>query len=159
MIDSFARRHLWDAGLDYQHGTGHGVGAALNVHEGPHVRLFPSVVFDILFTALSVRGFSLAVKGGIFRRETAIAVNLSLPDAGFLVALPTVNGAHSVSWKYASAASRNATAVCTPSEVHVATRATTATTDGRRGMPCFFAVPEGIKGQKHNPCALFTVSQ
>ncbi|CAM9741765.1 unnamed protein product, partial [Laminaria digitata] len=36
MIDSFARRHLWDAGLDYQHGTGHGVGAALNVHEGPH---------------------------------------------------------------------------------------------------------------------------
>ncbi|CAM9757186.1 unnamed protein product [Ectocarpus sp. 12 AP-2014] len=36
MIDAFARRHLWDAGLDYQHGTGHGVGAALNVHEGPH---------------------------------------------------------------------------------------------------------------------------
>lgn len=44
MIDSFARRHLWDAGLDYQHGTGHGVGAALNVHEGPHVRSFPSVI-------------------------------------------------------------------------------------------------------------------
>ncbi len=39
MIDAFARRHLWDAGLDYQHGTGHGVGAALNVHEGPHVSL------------------------------------------------------------------------------------------------------------------------
>lgn len=38
MIDAFARRFLWDAGLDYQHGTGHGVGAALNVHEGPHVR-------------------------------------------------------------------------------------------------------------------------
>ena len=27
--------HLWAAGLDYRHGTGHGVGAALNVHEGP----------------------------------------------------------------------------------------------------------------------------
>jgi Xaa-Pro aminopeptidase len=26
---------LWKAGLDYRHGTGHGVGAALNVHEGP----------------------------------------------------------------------------------------------------------------------------
>lgn len=38
MIDAFARRHLWEAGLDYQHGTGHGVGASLNVHEGPHVR-------------------------------------------------------------------------------------------------------------------------
>lgn len=37
MIDAFARRSLWEAGLDYQHGTGHGVGAALNVHEGPHV--------------------------------------------------------------------------------------------------------------------------
>ncbi|CAM9423954.1 unnamed protein product [Sphacelaria rigidula] len=35
MIDAFARRSLWEAGLDYQHGTGHGVGAALNVHEGP----------------------------------------------------------------------------------------------------------------------------
>lgn len=39
MIDAFARRHLWEVGLDYQHGTGHGVGAALNVHEGPHVSI------------------------------------------------------------------------------------------------------------------------
>ena len=35
VLDAFARRHLWEAGLDYRHGTGHGVGAALNVHEGP----------------------------------------------------------------------------------------------------------------------------
>ncbi len=35
LIDAFARKALWDAGLDYGHGTGHGVGAALNVHEGP----------------------------------------------------------------------------------------------------------------------------
>ncbi|MCH9673379.1 MAG: aminopeptidase P family protein, partial [Gammaproteobacteria bacterium] len=34
-LDSFARRALWDVGLDYGHGTGHGVGAYLNVHEGP----------------------------------------------------------------------------------------------------------------------------
>jgi Xaa-Pro aminopeptidase len=34
-LDSFARRPLWDAGLDYGHGTGHGVGAYLSVHEGP----------------------------------------------------------------------------------------------------------------------------
>jgi len=34
-IDSFARRPLWDAGLDYAHGTGHGVGSFLAVHEGP----------------------------------------------------------------------------------------------------------------------------
>ncbi|MGN6154152.1 MAG: aminopeptidase P family protein [Sphingomicrobium sp.] len=34
-LDSFARRPLWDAGLDYAHGTGHGVGSFLAVHEGP----------------------------------------------------------------------------------------------------------------------------
>ena len=35
-LDSFARAPLWARGLDYRHGTGHGVGAFLNVHEGPH---------------------------------------------------------------------------------------------------------------------------
>ncbi|WP_375403434.1 aminopeptidase P family protein [uncultured Sphingomonas sp.] len=34
-LDSFARRPLWEAGLDYPHGTGHGIGAYLSVHEGP----------------------------------------------------------------------------------------------------------------------------
>ncbi len=34
-LDSFARRPLWDAGVDYAHGTGHGVGSFLAVHEGP----------------------------------------------------------------------------------------------------------------------------
>ena len=34
-LDSFARQFLWDAGLDYAHGTGHGVGSFLAVHEGP----------------------------------------------------------------------------------------------------------------------------
>ena len=34
-IDSFARRPLWEAGLDFDHGTGHGVGSFLSVHEGP----------------------------------------------------------------------------------------------------------------------------
>lgn len=34
-LDSIARVPLWSAGLDYNHGTGHGVGAFLNVHEGP----------------------------------------------------------------------------------------------------------------------------
>ncbi|EGC32771.1 hypothetical protein DICPUDRAFT_155235 [Dictyostelium purpureum] len=34
-IDCIARTHLWNVGLDYAHGTGHGVGSFLNVHEGP----------------------------------------------------------------------------------------------------------------------------
>ena len=42
-LDSLARKFLWEVGLDYSHGTGHGVGAYLNVHEG---RVFG--LFDIL---------------------------------------------------------------------------------------------------------------
>jgi Xaa-Pro aminopeptidase len=34
-LDPFARRPLWEAGLDFDHGTGHGVGSFLSVHEGP----------------------------------------------------------------------------------------------------------------------------
>ncbi|CAM1510300.1 Fc.00g006350.m01.CDS01 [Cosmosporella sp. VM-42] len=34
-LDCLARQHLWQNGLDYRHGTGHGVGSFLNVHEGP----------------------------------------------------------------------------------------------------------------------------
>jgi Xaa-Pro aminopeptidase len=34
-LDTLARMHLWAAGVDYPHGTGHGVGAFLAVHEGP----------------------------------------------------------------------------------------------------------------------------
>ena len=34
-LDALARRALWDIGLDYDHGTGHGVGSYLGVHEGP----------------------------------------------------------------------------------------------------------------------------
>ncbi|AYU75603.1 aminopeptidase P1, putative [Leishmania donovani] len=35
-LDTLARMALWGVGLDYAHGTGHGVGSFLNVHEGPH---------------------------------------------------------------------------------------------------------------------------
>lgn len=35
MLDTIARKSLWDIGLDYGHGTGHGIGSFLNVHEGP----------------------------------------------------------------------------------------------------------------------------
>jgi Xaa-Pro aminopeptidase len=34
-LDALARQYLWSFGLDYRHGTGHGVGSYLNVHEGP----------------------------------------------------------------------------------------------------------------------------
>lgn len=40
-LDSFARQHLWHEGMDYGHGTGHGVGNFMNIHEGPYIRKEP----------------------------------------------------------------------------------------------------------------------
>lgn len=34
-LDTLARQYLWSAGVDFEHGTGHGVGSYLSVHEGP----------------------------------------------------------------------------------------------------------------------------
>ncbi len=52
-IDALARAALWKAGLDYDHGTGHGVGSYLSVHEGPariskssHVALQPGMIMS-----------------------------------------------------------------------------------------------------------------
>jgi Xaa-Pro aminopeptidase len=52
-LDALARNHLWQAGLDYDHGTGHGVGHFLSVHEGPqgiskraHQPLLPGMILS-----------------------------------------------------------------------------------------------------------------
>jgi Xaa-Pro aminopeptidase len=52
-IDALARMPLWSAGLDFDHGTGHGVGSYLSVHEGPqrlsklgHVALEPGMILS-----------------------------------------------------------------------------------------------------------------
>lgn len=53
-IDILARKALWDAGINYLHGTGHGIGHCLNVHEGPQsirmeenpVKLEPGMVIS-----------------------------------------------------------------------------------------------------------------
>lgn len=41
-LDVLARQYLWEAGVDYAHGTGHGVGSVLAVHEGPQRIAKPS---------------------------------------------------------------------------------------------------------------------
>jgi Xaa-Pro aminopeptidase len=40
-LDALARQFLWNAGLDYSHGTGHGVGSFMNIHEGPFIQRDP----------------------------------------------------------------------------------------------------------------------
>ncbi len=54
-LDPFARRALWEAGLDYDHGTGHGIGSYLSVHEGPQ--------------SISKRGMTVLEPGMIISNE------------------------------------------------------------------------------------------
>lgn len=74
-LDGFARQYLWQHGFDYDHGTGHGVGHFLNVHEGPQriaknsndVALLPGMVVS------NEPGYYRADEFGI-RLENLIAV-------------------------------------------------------------------------------------
>lgn len=50
ILDILARKPLWEIGLDYSHGTGHGIGAFLNVHEGP-IGISPRISEDSPFYA------------------------------------------------------------------------------------------------------------
>jgi Xaa-Pro aminopeptidase len=64
MLDALARAPLWAAGADYAHGTGHGVGYFLNVHEGPQ-SISPSTAPDPQ-TAMEP-GMITSVEPGIYR--------------------------------------------------------------------------------------------
>ena len=73
-IDAVARAALWRAGLDYDHGTGHGVGGYLGVHEGPQ--------------SLSRRGLEPLLPGMIlsiepgYYREGAFGIRIREPGRG-----------------------------------------------------------------------------
>jgi len=70
LLDSFARSALWDCGLDYLHGTGHGVGSFLNVHEGPCGISYKTFADEPLEAGMIVSDgikhgqFFLAIEGG-----------------------------------------------------------------------------------------------
>ncbi len=61
-IDSLARQFLWQAGLDFEHGTGHGVGSYLSVHEGP------ARISKLGTTALK-RGMILSNEPGYYKTD------------------------------------------------------------------------------------------
>jgi len=61
-LDVLARRSLWEKGLNYGHGTGHGVGAFLNVHEGPQ-GIAPARGFGINL----VPGMILSIEPGYYK--------------------------------------------------------------------------------------------
>ena len=60
-IDALTRKPLWDELRNYGHGTGHGVGFFLNVHEGPHV--FNGAAVDIPIE----RGMVTSIEPGLYR--------------------------------------------------------------------------------------------
>jgi Xaa-Pro aminopeptidase len=74
-IDVLARRALWEAGLDYDHGTGHGVGSFLSVHEGPAgiSRAARPVPLDVGMILSNEPGFYLPGAYGI-RLENLVLV-------------------------------------------------------------------------------------
>jgi len=82
-LDALARTHLWNSGLDYGHGTGHGVGAFLNVHEGPQ-RIAPRGVDEPMKVGMIVSnepGYYEADWGGV-RLENlyVVATDDEMPD-------------------------------------------------------------------------------
>jgi Xaa-Pro aminopeptidase len=64
MLDAIARAPIWSAGVDYGHGTGHGVGYFMNVHEGPQV-ISPSAAPDP-HTAMEP-GMITSIEPGIYK--------------------------------------------------------------------------------------------
>uniref|UniRef100_UPI0015753746 M24B family metallopeptidase n=1 Tax=Sphingomonas bacterium TaxID=1895847 RepID=UPI0015753746 len=87
-IDALARRPLWDAGLDFAHGTGHGVGSYLAVHEGP-ARLAPPTypgggVFEPLLPGMILSnepGYYKAGEYGIRIENLLLVVARDVPGA------------------------------------------------------------------------------
>ncbi len=82
-IDSFARVPLWAAGLDFEHGTGHGVGSYLSVHEGP------ARIAKLGTTALKA-GMILSDEPGYYKTG---AYGIRIENLVLVVAAPAVAGA------------------------------------------------------------------
>ena len=82
-IDTLARAPLWEAGLDYDHGTGHGVGSYLSVHEGPQG-------ISRRATTPFVAGMILSNEPGYYREG---AFGIRIENLIVVVPAPTLTGA------------------------------------------------------------------
>ncbi len=82
-LDAIARRALWQAGLDYDHGTGHGVGSYLSVHEGPVSisRLARPVPIEAGMILSNEPGFYLPNQYGIRLENLLLVRPADLPAA------------------------------------------------------------------------------
>ncbi|HEC1577623.1 TPA: aminopeptidase P family protein [Campylobacter upsaliensis] len=66
LLDAITRQPLWEEQLDYIHGTGHGVGYFLNVHEGPQVL---SYFAPVLEKTRAKEGMLTSIEPGIYKAE------------------------------------------------------------------------------------------
>ena len=82
-LDAFARRALWQVGLDYDHGTGHGVGSYLSVHEGPVSlsRLAQPVPIEAGMILSNEPGYYLPGAHGIRLENLLLVQPAELPSA------------------------------------------------------------------------------
>ncbi len=83
-LDTLARLPLWEMGLDFNHGTGHGVGYLLNVHEGPHriAMAGSSVPFEPGMVTSDEPGLYLAGRYGIRLENLMLCVPAFTTDQG-----------------------------------------------------------------------------
>ena len=84
LTDEVAREAMWREGLNYLHGTGHGVGSYLNVHEGPHqirMEYMPSPLVDGM-TVTDEPGLYLAGKFGVRIENTLLIRPYKTTDFG-----------------------------------------------------------------------------
>lgn len=82
-VDAFARAALWQVGLDYDHGTGHGVGSYLSVHEGPVSisRAAKPIPIEAGMILSNEPGFYLPGGYGIRLENLILAVEAEFPQA------------------------------------------------------------------------------
>jgi len=82
-LDPLARAALWRAGLDYDHGTGHGVGACLNVHEGPQsLSRRGAAVLEPGMILSNEPGFYVAGEYGIRIENLLVVTPPEVPEGG-----------------------------------------------------------------------------
>jgi len=86
-LDVMARKDLWREGLNYMHGTGHGVGAFLNVHEGPHqIRMeYKPAPLVAGMTVTDEPGIYLEGKFGVRIENTLMVIPYQTTDFGEFV--------------------------------------------------------------------------
>ena len=91
-LDAIARQPLWQAGFNFLHGTGHGVGSYLNVHEGPHqIRMeWKPAKLQVGMTVTDEPGVYLEGRFGVRIENTLLVVPIGETECGRFLGFETL---------------------------------------------------------------------